>query len=140
MSVVTIIGSGQMGSALAFPAKENGNEVRVVGSPLDDAIIDTCIAKNRHPAFKTDFPPGIRFYKVSDIEKAIEGSDMVIGGVSSFGVQWFGEHVLPKIPQSMPVLSVTKGLQDLPDGRLLTYPKSGQECFQKRGLKETSTQ
>ena len=27
MAVVTIIGSGMMGSALAFPARENGNEV-----------------------------------------------------------------------------------------------------------------
>jgi len=38
--VVTIIGAGMMGSALAFPAAENGHEVRLVGSPLDDDIID----------------------------------------------------------------------------------------------------
>ena len=63
MSVVTIIGSGQMGSALAFPARENGHEVRVVGSPLDDSIIDACRAKNRHPAFKTDFPVASNFSK-----------------------------------------------------------------------------
>ena len=35
MSIVTIIGSGMMGSALAFPARENGHEVRLVGTPLD---------------------------------------------------------------------------------------------------------
>ena len=40
MAVVTIIGSGQMGSALVFPARENGNDVRLVGSPLDGKIID----------------------------------------------------------------------------------------------------
>ena len=28
--VITIIGSGMMGSALAFPAAENGHEVRLV--------------------------------------------------------------------------------------------------------------
>ena len=47
--VITIIGAGMMGSALAFPAAENGHEVRLVGSPLDDDIIDACIATNRHP-------------------------------------------------------------------------------------------
>lgn len=32
MAVITIIGSGMMGSALAFPARENGHEVRLVGT------------------------------------------------------------------------------------------------------------
>ena len=64
--VITIIGSGMMGSALAFPAAENGHEVRLVGSPLDDEIIDACIATNRHPKFDTDFPVGVKYYKVGD--------------------------------------------------------------------------
>ena len=42
MAVITIIGSGMMGSALAFPARENGNEVRLVGTHLDRDIIDAC--------------------------------------------------------------------------------------------------
>ena len=45
--VITIIGSGMMGSALAFPAAENGHEVRLVGSPLDNDIIDACIAADQ---------------------------------------------------------------------------------------------
>ena len=32
---IAIIGAGMMGSALAYPAFENGNEVRLVGTPLD---------------------------------------------------------------------------------------------------------
>ena len=36
---ITIIGAGMMGSALAFPAAENGNEVHIVGTCLDDGII-----------------------------------------------------------------------------------------------------
>ena len=32
MAVITIIGIGQIGSALAFVAAENGNEVRLVGT------------------------------------------------------------------------------------------------------------
>ena len=40
MATVTIIGAGMMGSALAFPARENGNEVRRVGTHLDREIID----------------------------------------------------------------------------------------------------
>ena len=59
MATVTIIGSGMMGSALAFPARENGNEVRLVGTHLDREIIDACRATNRHPKFAKHFPKGV---------------------------------------------------------------------------------
>ena len=42
MAIVTIIGAGMMGSALAFPARENGHEVRLVGTHLDREIIEAC--------------------------------------------------------------------------------------------------
>lgn len=122
MAIITIIGSGMMGSALAFPARENGNNVRLVGTHLDKEIIDECRKTNRHPKFTKDFPSGLEYYQVDEMESAIEGSDLIIGGVSSFGVDWFGDVVLPKIPEDIPILTVTKGLVDTPDGRLLTYP------------------
>ena len=33
MAIATIIGAGMMGSALAFPVRENGHEVRLVSPP-----------------------------------------------------------------------------------------------------------
>lgn len=135
MAVVTIIGAGMMGSALAFPARENQNEVRLVGTPLDREIIETAKKTNRHPKFQYDFPAGIRYYQTEETEEAIRGADLIIGGVSSFGVDWFGEFVLPKIPDNIPVLSVTKGLQDTPDGKLLTYPEVWQKKLDAIGSK-----
>ncbi|MBR6745116.1 MAG: glycerol-3-phosphate dehydrogenase [Clostridia bacterium] len=122
MAVITIVGSGMMGSALAFPARENGNEVRLVGSPLDREIIEACKKTNRHPKLEKDFPDGVTYYQIEDLETAMTGADLLIGGVSSFGVDWFGDYVLPKVPAEIPVLSVTKGLMDLEDGTLLSYP------------------
>jgi glycerol-3-phosphate dehydrogenase (NAD(P)+) len=122
MATVTIIGAGMMGSALAFPARENGHTVRLVGTHLDREIIEVSAATNRHPKFNKDFPAGVEFYQIEDVEKAINGADMIIGGVSSFGVDWFADKILPIIPESTPILTVTKGLMDTPDGKLLTYP------------------
>ncbi|MEE1074418.1 MAG: glycerol-3-phosphate dehydrogenase [Acutalibacteraceae bacterium] len=135
MAVVTIVGSGMMGSALAFPARENGNEVRLVGSPLDNEIIDECRKSNKHPKFDKEFPEGVKYYKIEELETAINGADMIIGGVSSFGVEWFGDFVLPKIPSDIPVLSVTKGLMDTPDGKLLTYPDVWNKKLEASGKK-----
>lgn len=123
-----------MGSALAFPAAENGHEVRLVGSPLDDDIIDACIATGRHPKFDRDFPAGVKYYKVCDWERAVEGCDFVIGGVSSFGVDWFGDEILTKLDPATPVLSVTKGLINLEDGTLISYPDYWRKNLLAKGI------
>jgi len=122
MAIITIVGAGMMGSALAFPARENGHEVRLVGTHLDREIIDGAKATNRHLKFVKDFPEGVKFYQIEELENALVGTDAVIGGVSSFGVEWFGDKVLPVIPENVPVITVTKGLMDTEEGRLLTYP------------------
>ena len=137
MNTITIIGSGMMGSALAFPARENGNEVRLVGTPLDREIIDTCRKTNRHPKFARDFPAGILYYQIEQLEEAIEGADFIICGVSSFGVDWFRDEILPKLHDGIPVISVTKGLMNTPDGDLLTYLDIWQEKLDSLGKKIT---
>ena len=75
MATVTIVGAGMMGSALAFPARENGHEVRLVGTPLDREIIDACRKTNRHPKFEKDFPEGVKFYQIEEMEEADREED-----------------------------------------------------------------
>lgn len=135
MAVITIVGAGMMGSALAFPARENNNEVRIVGTHLDREIIEGCLANNRHPKFEKDFPEGIKFYQIEELTEALLGTDVVIGGVSSFGVDWFADNILPVIPENVPVLTVTKGLMDTEDGKLLTYPDIWQKKLDSIGKK-----
>ena len=135
MAIVTVIGSGMMGSALAFPARENGHQVRLVGTHLDREIIDTCRKTGRHPKFTRDFPAGLEYYQIEEVEQAICGADLIIGGVSSFGVEWFAEKILPILPEHVPLITVTKGLMDLPDGRLITYPDYWQSRLDAMGKK-----
>ena len=121
MSVITIVGAGQMGSAMSFPARTNGHEVRLVGTPLDREIIDRARQDGYHINLKRTLPEGVRYYQFEEMPQALRGADLLIGGVSSFGVDWFCDSVLTAIPESLPVLSVTKGLVGLPDGSLMTY-------------------
>ena len=121
MKTITIIGAGMMGSALAFPAAENGNAVRLVGTPLDREIIETCKKTGRHLKFTKDFPAGVSYYQIEELGAAMDGADFIICGVSSFGVDWFKDEILPRLPEHIPVISVTKGLMDTPEGQLLTY-------------------
>ena len=122
MSVITFICAGQMASAITFPAMENGHEVRLVGSPLDRDIIDGLKKDNFHITLKRTLHDGIKYYQIEELEEALDGADAALCGVSSFGLDWFCDEILPVIPESVPLLSVTKGMVDLDDGTLVPYP------------------
>lgn len=135
MKTITIIGAGMMGSALAFPGRENGNEVRLVGTHLDREIIEACRKTGRHPKFVKDFPSGITYYQIEELTEAIRGADFIICGVSSFGVEWYRDEVLPKLEENVPMISVTKGLMNTKNGDLLTYLDIWQEKLDALGKK-----
>ena len=127
MSVVTLIGAGQMASALTFPLFENGHEVRLVGSPLDDAVIDRLREDNYHVNLRRTLHDGINYIKCADVKEAIKGADLIVCGISSFGVEWFADEILPILDESIPLISVTKGMLDYEDGTMQTYPEYWQE-------------
>ena len=67
-------------------------------------------------------PAGVEAYSAHELPAALRSADLVISGVSSFGLEWFGEAVGPHLRPGVRVLSVTKGLEDAPNGDLLTLP------------------
>lgn len=131
MSVVTLIGAGQMASALTFPLYENGHEVRLVGSPLDDDIIDRLQTDDYHVNLRRTLHHGIHYIKCADVKKAIDGADLIVCGVSSFGVDWFADNIFPILNEEVPVISVTKGMLDFEDGSMVTYPEYWQTKLPK---------
>ena len=124
MSIITIVGSGVMGSAMCWPATDNGHEVHLVGTHLDREIIDQAKKTHDHIKLNRHLPENVIPYQIEDLDAALEGASLVISGVSSFGAHWFEETVLPRIPEDVPVLSVTKGLEALDDGTLLPFPRA----------------
>ncbi|MGI6239987.1 MAG: glycerol-3-phosphate dehydrogenase, partial [Christensenellales bacterium] len=122
MAVITVIGAGMMGSAMSVPARANGNEVRLVGTPLDRAIIDGLKKDDYHNTLKRKLPAGCKYYQIEALDEAIAGADLIISGVSSFGVDWFADEMLPRLSKDVPILCITKGMLDLEDGTLLPYP------------------
>lgn len=134
MAIIAIIGAGMMGSAIGIPAAENGNEVRLVGTPLDTEIINHARATGMHLTMKCRLPENYRYYQYEQVNEALEGAELLVSGVSSFGVDWFWQNVLTMIPESLPVLAVTKGMIDLPNGTLVPYPLYYKEKLPGRRL------
>lgn len=123
MYKIAMVGAGQMAAALSFPAFENGHEVCIVGTPIDHDVIDALQTSGYHPNLKKKLCDGIKYYQFEKIDEAIDQADLIICGVSSFGVEWFAKEVIPKIPSHTPLLSVTKGMYLNPDKSLITYPQ-----------------
>lgn len=135
MAIITVVGSGMMGSSITLPAWENGHEIRLVGTHLDREIIDHARKTGEHLTLKRPLPDGYRYYQIEELNGALQGADLLVGGVSSFGVDWFCEKILTVIPEDLPVLSVTKGMQDLDDGSMLPYPHLYKQKLPERRLK-----
>ena len=143
MAIITVIGSGMMGSAMAFPACRNGHTVRLVGSPLDDKIIEYGKKTGDHLTLchdvngvKTSFkmPEGTTFHYYNEFEECIKDADLLICGVSSFGLQWFCENIIPIVPERLPILSITKGMIDNGEGKgnMISYPEYMQRFTDKK--------
>ncbi len=134
MATITVVGAGMMGSAISFPAAHNGNTIRLVGTPLDKQIIAHGKKRGEHLTLchdvngvKTPFkvPNGISFHDFEEFDALLGDTDLLLCGVSSFGVDWFCENIVPKIPETLPVLSITKGMIDDGQGvgNLISYPE-----------------
>ena len=127
--VIAVIGSGMMGSAITWPAAYNGCDIRLVGSVLDDKIIDHAKKTGEHLTLKRKipFPERYSYYYFSELDRALEGVDLTICGVSSFGLDWYLENVIPRLPDGVPVLSITKGMLHLGEGKMISYPEKMEE-------------
>lgn len=136
MAIITIIGCGMMGSAISWPAIHNGHTIRYVGTPLDREIIDHARATGEHLTLKRPFPKGdLHFYQFEEITEAMAGADLLLCGVSSFGLDWFLDTVIPMIPDGAKVLSITKGMIALEDGSMISYPEVMEERAAALGKK-----
>ena len=129
MSTVTIVGAGMMGTALCWPLRDNQHTVRLVGTPLDQDIIASIQATGTHPKLQRRVPDNVQALFHTELEQGLAGADLLVCGVSSFGVAWFADRVGPYLRPQAPVIAVTKGLQDQPNGDLRILPDVVADCL-----------
>jgi len=129
MAKVVIIGAGMMGSAMCWPLSDNQQSVSLVGTPLDCEIIDSIQRTRFHPRLKRQIPEGVHAYQFDVAGSLLGEADLLISGVSSFGVEWFIQNVIPQL-NHVRVLMVTKGLHLTANGDLESFPE-----FMSRQLK-----
>ena len=123
MSTVAILGSGVMGSALAVPLADNGHDVRLVGTHLDRAIIESLRATGEHPGLGRALPASVRPFQLEEAESAFDGAEIVLSGVNSLGVRWAGERLAQLLRPGQLVVAIAKGVEADAAGNLRILPE-----------------
>jgi len=122
MTHIVVLGAGVMGSAICFPALNNAHKVTLIGSPLDDDIIDAINSGHPHPNLKVKLPEQLVTIKNNASDASLlQSANVIIIGVSSAGIGWAAEKI--RSAQANPDLLalVTKGLVRHSDKTPLTY-------------------
>jgi glycerol-3-phosphate dehydrogenase (NAD(P)+) len=112
MSVITILGAGVMGSSMCMPFVDQGHDVRLVGTHLDDHIITSIKGNGLHPKLNVTLPHEVKPFHVGEFGQALStDTDLILLGVSSAGVSWAVEQLSGQLKAPIPIVMITKGMQ-----------------------------
>mgnify|MGYP001420018239 CR=1 FL=1 len=73
MAKILILGAGVMGSAFTVPCVDHGNDVVLVGTPLEDKLIDKLNTGNKfHEVLDCKLPQMLRIVKVNILSEELK--------------------------------------------------------------------
>ena len=123
-----------MGSAFAVPCIENKNDVTIVGTHLENELIENINSNNKiHPALNTQLSTEIKFEKFEKLQTILEQDlDIIVCGVSSVGIKWFVDQISKNYKNTISIVLLTKGLSIL-DSELSTLSDKIKNLLKKEG-------
>ena len=138
MKKIVIIGAGAMGSAFAVPCADNSNQVFLVGSFLEDKVIEEIKSQNNfHPILKSQLPKNIKVLKFSEFNDEIKDNiDLLVVGVSSKGIEWIGNEISKFYKSSMDILLLTKGLAVI-NNQFETLAEKLNKILKEKGINDS---
>jgi glycerol-3-phosphate dehydrogenase (NAD(P)+) len=137
MKKIIIIGAGAMGSAFAVPCLENKNDVTLIGTHLEDDLINNIKSNNNlHPALNVELPSQLKVEKFEKLKLILdEGVDIIVAGVSSIGVEWFVHQIANNYKKNLPIILLTKGLA-IEENELMTLSDKIKKLLREKGHTE----
>ncbi|HEV2361920.1 MAG TPA: NAD(P)H-dependent glycerol-3-phosphate dehydrogenase [Acidimicrobiales bacterium] len=107
---VSVLGAGSWGTTVAHICAQGAHTMLWA---RDAAIADAVNDRNENPAYL----PGIELFPgleaTADIEEAVAGADLIIVGVPTKGFRDVVERAKPHIRPWVPIVSLSKGLEDI---------------------------
>ncbi|EKQ54015.1 MULTISPECIES: NAD(P)H-dependent glycerol-3-phosphate dehydrogenase [unclassified Clostridium] len=116
MSKITFLGGGSFGSALAVLLAEKNNVVNIYNR--DKNVVDEINIKRTNEKYLKDLyiPKGVTAF--NNIEEAVDGADYIVLSVPSHVIRNMCIAIKGKIPNTIPIISIAKGIEEDSDKRL----------------------
>ena len=141
MSKILIIGAGAMGSAFAFPCKDNNHDTNIVGTHLENGFIDDLKKnKNFHPGLKINIPEEVKIFKFNKFDELLKSNlDLIVLGISSKGIEWVADQLsrLYKNKTMPKLLMLTKGLS-IHDNKYELLVDKLERLLNSKGINKTN--
>ena len=116
MARVTILGAGDMGTALLTPLHAGNHELLLWGTERDTAIVEALDRGDSHPRLGTPLPPGVATFRAEEAAAALEGAEIVVVAITSNAIRPVLDHLAPDLGAPRAIVVVGKGFDSGPGG------------------------
>ena len=116
MTRVTILGAGDMGTALLTPLHAGGHELRLWGTERDAAIIAALHRGDPHPRLGIPIPPGVSTFDDAEVAAALDGAEIVVVAITSNAIRPVIGRIADALGEPRAMVVVGKGFDSGPNG------------------------
>lgn len=109
---ITILGAGVMGTALAIHLAKQKNEVKLWGTRWDTRAIESYRTTGKCEKLNSSIPSGVEFFMADELEKALQGSSIVILAVTSDGIRDITKSISGYINENVVIANIAKGIEE----------------------------
>ena len=134
MKKILVLGAGAMGTAFTVPCAENKNKVILVGTHLENKLIEKLNKDGIHPTLNSKIPKNVKVVKFKNFSEEYNSNpDYIVLAVSSKGIDWACEQLIRNYNKKISIILLTKGLT-IQDKKILTISKKINLLFKKHNL------
>jgi glycerol-3-phosphate dehydrogenase (NAD(P)+) len=110
MRLITVLGAGGWGTALAVHLGRVGHDVRLWGR--DRALVDDMAARRANAIYlpSATLPRGV--VVTHSLGEALSGTDLIVSAIPSHGLRAVIRSAAPHVPRHAIFISATKGLEE----------------------------
>ncbi|HLL50388.1 MAG TPA: NAD(P)-binding domain-containing protein [Thermomicrobiales bacterium] len=116
MARVTILGAGDMGTALLTPLHAGNHELHLWGTTRDRAIVEALEGGAPHPRLGTPLPPGVAIFRAEEAAAALDGADIVVIAITSNAIRQVLDQLAAELGDPRAIVVVGKGFDAGPNG------------------------
>ena len=139
MKKIVILGAGAMGSAFTVPCVDNNNDVTLVGTHLEEQVINNINDNNNfHELLKFILPKELKIKTFDHFQNILKTKpDLIVIGVSSKGIEWAANELSKNLDKDTKILLLTKGLTII-DDKFETLVEKFQLILNKNNVKNVN--